>query len=63
MTDKLKTFEVRTRFRIKARSKKDARIALRVSNIILAARLGTRPGSHGIYIKIDNIEVLGEVVE
>ncbi|KKK54092.1 hypothetical protein LCGC14_3088240 [marine sediment metagenome] len=64
MTDKLRTFECRCRGRIQVESEEEARIALDVSSIILSCKPGHRQHmDHTAYIRITNIEVLGEVQE
>ena len=62
MTDKLKTYEFRCRGTIQTYSEQEARIALDVSSIILVCKPGQNKHiDHTAYIKITNIEVLGEV--
>ena len=58
MTDQLKTFECRSRFEIKARSRKDAEAALDVSVIAMTARVDAE---NEVHIRLTSIEVLGEV--
>ena len=61
MTDKLRTFEFRCRGRIKAQSRGSAAIALDVSNIVMTATVNIAKGVDKVYIKLSNIELLGEV--
>ena len=62
MTDKLKTYEFRCRGRIRAKSKRDARVALNTPKIInIDAWIYTKSGAKAIYLKLQSIELLGEV--
>ncbi len=61
MTDQLKTFEFRCRGTIKAEGWGSAAIALDVSNIVMTATVNIAKGVDKAYIKLSNIELLGEV--